>query len=135
MASPDDGWTIRATVHHIADGDQFWTTAIKMALGPEEHLFELPWYWRADQTLWADRWCYTERDVTPALDLLIANRRIVVDILQNFPYSLDRSVHVRWPNGTLESGTIRVVLQMQNDHLLGHASDIEAILAQRSAGP
>ncbi|MEJ2279063.1 MAG: DinB family protein [Candidatus Lokiarchaeota archaeon] len=72
------GWTIRQIVHHIADGDDLWKTAIKIALGNEQAEFTLKWYLAFPQTEWAKRWNYENRSIDESLILLKANRNHIL---------------------------------------------------------
>ncbi len=123
--APEAGsWAIRQIVHHIADGDDLWTTGIKMALGDSEAVFGIPWYWEVPQTTWAERWAYARRAVESSVALLVANRRHVAQLVQAIPDAWQKPLRVRWPEGQEEQGTVGGVIKMQTGHLLDHLEDI-----------
>src|SRR5512144_298625 len=81
--APDaESWSIRQIIHHLVDGDDLWSLAIKMALGGGETGFGLHWYWQESQVQWSQNWAYARRDIGPALALLEANRRYIIDLVE-----------------------------------------------------
>jgi hypothetical protein len=127
-AAPDTGdWTIRQIVHHIVDGDDIWKTFIKIALGNSEATFDLQWYWDIPQTVWAESWAYARREIEPSLALFHANRRHIVQLVQEIPKAWDRSLIIKWPHGDLQQVTVGWVIEMQSRHVTGHVEDIRRI--------
>ena len=49
LAKGAEGWTIRETIHHIADGDDLWKLFIKRALGNPNGEYAFDWYWQVPQ--------------------------------------------------------------------------------------
>lgn len=125
------GWSIRQIVHHIADGDDIWKLAVKMAMGNEQPELALAWYWSQTQDTWADRWAYSKRSIGPSLSLLKATREHVVQLLESVPDAWNRAVTVRTPKGEIELVPVGFVVQMQGDHVFHHLERIRAILAER----
>lgn len=127
-ATPDaENWSIRQLVHHIVDGDDVWKTFIKIALGNSEATFELQWYWDIPQTTWAESWAYATREIEPSLALFHANRRHVVQLVQEIPDAWERSLIIKWPHGDLQQVTVGWVIEMQSHHVAGHVEDIQKI--------
>jgi hypothetical protein len=122
-----DAWTIRQIVHHIVDGDDLWKTCIKAALGNSEGLFTLQWYWDKSQMEWSESWRYASRGVESALALLDANRHHIVELLENDPNVLEKSIRLQPPHDAEVCITIKEVIEMQVRHMTGHTQDIQAI--------
>jgi hypothetical protein len=126
VALDAETWTIRQIVHHIVDGDDIWKTCIKAALGTDA-AFSLPWYWDIPQDMWVQHWNYAGRAIEPSLALFEANRRHIVQLLQQIPGAGKRRVVIRWPNGQEHETTVGWVVAMQAKHVADHVSDIRAI--------
>jgi hypothetical protein len=127
-AAPDaENWSIRQAVHHLVDGDDMWSLAVKMALGGSEVLFDLHWYWQISQAQWARNWAYARREVGPALALFAASRRYVVDLVKAVPGAWDCSVLVPWPNSDAGRLAVGEILAMQARHVGGHIEEIRKI--------
>jgi hypothetical protein len=124
-----DRWTIRQTVHHLADGDYLWKLFILMALAGGEEPFQIHWYWTAGQPEMASRWQYARREVASSLALFAANRKHTCEILQAIPDAGRLILPVRWPDGSQQPVSIAEVVASQADHVDGHLEDIEAVLA------
>lgn len=124
-----DHWTIRQTVHHLADGDALWKIFILMALAGSEEPWQIPWYWSTGQREIATRWAYVRRDIASSLALLEANRKHTYELLQAFPEVGDKTLPVQWLDGKRELASISEVIASQADHVEGHIEDIDAILA------
>src|SRR4030065_140866 len=81
-----ESWSIRQLIHHIADGDYLWKEFLLRAAGDPELEFSLEWYWCLPQDDWVKRWSYAERDITPSIALLVANRQHTRDLLMQVPW-------------------------------------------------
>ena len=123
-----DSWSIRQIVHHLADGDEIWRTCIKAALGNEQGLFTLRWYWDKPQLEWSQNWHYAGRDIESSLVILRANRRQMVELIKLSPGALEKSIRLQKPDGGEERVTIGYIIGMQGRHVLGHIEDIKQIL-------
>lgn len=128
------GWSVREIVHHIADGDDIWKMAIKMAIGNEQAEFDLGWYSSLAQVTWSDRWAYSRRSIETSLSLLRASREHVVQLLACVPEAWNRSVVVHTPKAGIEQVPVGFVIQMQADHITHHLERIHTIL-QMEARP
>jgi uncharacterized damage-inducible protein DinB len=121
-------WSIRQIAHHIVDGDDIWKTCIKAALGNQNGIFTLQWYWDKPQAEWADSWQYKTRSLEGSLALFRANRDHIVELLRLIPDAWEKSVRIVWPKTTEEERiTVEYVLKMHADHALDHINDIRAI--------
>jgi hypothetical protein len=122
-----DSWSIRQIVHHLADGDDLWKMCIKAALGNEQGLFSLLWYWDKPQVEWSQSWHYADRDIDSSLALLRANRKHVMDLIYCIPDALGMSIRLQRPEGQEERITVGNVLEIQAQHLVEHVKDIQRI--------
>jgi uncharacterized damage-inducible protein DinB len=120
-------WTIRQIAHHIVDGDDLWKACAKAALGNSSGVFTLEWYWTVEQDLWAERWNYAGRALEPSLALFEANRRHMLQLLEQVPQSLERSILIRWPGAREQEVPVWWVVEMQTRHVEGHIGDIQTI--------
>jgi uncharacterized damage-inducible protein DinB len=127
LSLAENAWTIRQIVHHIADGDDLWKMCIKAALGNSDGPFTLQWYWDKPQMEWSASWSYASRSVESSLTLLDANRHHIVELLENVPEALEKSIRLQPPHGDEVHITVREVLEMQVRHMTGHTQDIQAI--------
>ena len=125
---PDtENWSIRQIVHHLVDGDDIWSLAVKMALGGSEAVFDLHWYWQTPQVQWARSWAYAQREIRPALELFAANRRYIIDLIEALPGAWECSILVPWPHHEAERLTVGQILAMQARHVRGHIEEIRKI--------
>jgi hypothetical protein len=122
-------WTIRQLVHHIVDGDDLWSVAVRAAIGNPDGVFTLQWYWDVPQTTWAEQWRYGDRDVQPSLELFNANRRHIAQLLEVIPEAWDRAITISWRGHADERASVAEIVEMQARHALGHITEIEAILS------
>ncbi len=124
-----DTWTIRQLVHHIVDGDDLWSVAVKAAIGNPNGVFTLQWYWDVPQTTWAERWHYADRDMRPSLELFKANRRHIAQLLEVVPEAWERAITISARGHEDECVPVIEIFAMQAHHALGHMSEIEQILS------
>ena len=127
LAQSSDSWSIRQIVHHLADGDDIWKIAIKAALGNSGGTYNLLWYWDKPQEEWADSWDYAGRGIESSLGLLRANRRHMVELLQQIPDAWEKCVFIPRPDGERRRATVGYVVEMQANHVPGHIDDIRRI--------
>lgn len=126
-APANGGRTIRQIIHHIADGDDLWKTAVKMALGNEKAEFTLQWYLTFPQVEWAKRWNYEKRSINESLTLLRASRVHILQLLKYTPDGWSKSVQYKGYNGEIEIVPIGFIVQMQADHIVHHIKRISEI--------
>lgn len=127
------GWTIRQIVHHLADGDDIWKLAIKMAIGHDEAEFALGWYQVMSQQEWSNRWAYGSRPINVSLALLKASREHVLQLLESVPDAWHCAVMLRKPDGEIERVPVGFIVDMQAEHVFHHLRRIQEILEQRCA--
>ena len=131
LSFTSDSWSIRQIVHHLADGDDLWKMCIKAALGNEQGLFSLLWYWEKPQVDWSQSWHYANRDIDSPLALLRANRKQIVELINQTPGAWEKSIRLQRPEGQEERITVGWVLEMQARHIIEHVKDIQMILQVR----
>jgi len=85
-------WTIRQIVHHVADSEDIWSTAIKVALGAPGSTFDFHWY--PGNEPWADALDYAGRAIGPAVALVRAKRAHIAQLLRHMPDSWERPVRI-----------------------------------------
>ena len=132
LARTADSWTIRQNVHHVVDGDDIWKTCIKAALGNEEGLFDLQWYWDKPQMEWAENWGYAIRPVETSLALFRANRQHIIELVQQTPNAWGKSMRIKTPRDEETCITVGDVLEMQAPHVITHVTDIQMILREHN---
>jgi len=123
-----ESWTIRETIHHIADGDDMWKLFIKRAIGNPNGEYAFDWYWQVPQDEWAKHWHYQEKSIEPSLALFRANRNHIVQLLRHTPGALEKSLRVRWPTKLGEQEVkVRLIVEGQTQHALAHIAEIREI--------
>ena len=127
LAPSADEWSIRQIVHHIVDGDDIWKTCIKTALGNSEALFSLQWYSVKSQEEWSENWAYPRRGLEPSLALYRANRAHIVDLIENIPGALEKSIRFDRPGKEEMRITVFDVVELHVQHLAEHIESIKAI--------
>lgn len=125
------GWTVRQIVHHLADGDDIWKLAIKMAIGHDDVAFDLGWYQALSQQEWAARWSYDSRPINASLSLLKAGRDHVLQLLNSSPDAWNHAVLLRTPDGRIERIPVGFIVDMQAEHMFHHLRRIDAIVKER----
>jgi uncharacterized damage-inducible protein DinB len=131
LSQTSDIWTVRQIVHHIVDGDDIWKTCIKAALGNNDGLFTLQWYWDKPQTEWTENWKYSNRPIEPSLALFRANRNHIVELVQQTTNAWEKSIRINTLRDEEARITIGEVLEIQAPHVVEHISDIQTILRTR----
>ena len=120
-------WTIRQIVHHVVDGDDLWKTATKAALGNSRGLFSYCWYWERPQDDWSEDWAYAAREIEPSLALFRANRRHIVQLLEQVPDCWERLTLITVPDEEERQTRVAYVVEMQTNHVTAHIDDIRQI--------
>ena len=121
------GWSIRQIIHHLADGDDLWKTCIKITLGSEKAEFNLKWYQEIPQIDWAKRWNYEKRSIAASINLLKANRKHILQLLEYNPNGWAKTFQYQEPDGKIEMITIGFVIEMQAKHVVHHIKRIAEI--------
>jgi hypothetical protein len=127
LAKAAGEWTIRQIVHHIADGDDIWIPCIKGAIGNSDGLFSLRWYADKPQIEWVELWKYSGRSIQPSMDLLCANRRHVLQLLEQIPDAGNKTIWFKRRNKRKIKIRIVDVLEIQAGHVVEHVEEIKLI--------
>ena len=129
LSSAPGAWSIRQIVHHIADGDDLWSMALKAALARSGFHYSQDWY-TTDNAI-AEPLDYAGRAIAPSLALFRAHRAHITQLMQHLPDAWERYILFRWPNTEAEeqvsAGTI---IRAQARHAEEHIEAIRRILRQ-----
>jgi catechol 2,3-dioxygenase-like lactoylglutathione lyase family enzyme len=124
-------WTIRQLVHHIADGDDLWMSAVKAALVSSGTQYRHDWYTPDNAS--ADILDYAGRAIKPALLLFRANHEHILQLVRHLPGALERYVMFEWPGQEARQFTVQGILYSQAMHVAIHCNEITEIRSlQRS---
>lgn len=131
LSSAPGEWSIRQIVHHIADGDDLWSMALKAALaGPGFH-YSHEWY-STDNAI-AEPLDYAGRAIAPSLALFRAHRAHIVQLMQLLPDAWERYILFRWPGTEVEEQvTTARIIRSQARHAETHIEEIRRILRKHS---
>lgn len=118
-------WTIRQLVHHIADGDDLWGSAIKAALANSGSQYRHDWY--TTNNACAETLDYAGREIEPALHLFRANHEHILQLLRHLPGALERYVLFAWPGQEAHLLPVQNMLYTQAMHVALHCDEILSI--------
>ena len=126
-------WTVRQLVHHIVDGDDIWSMAIKAALAASGCVYHHDWY--TPDNACAVTLDYATRAVEPAVVLFRARRTYIVELLSHLPDPWERYVLFTRP-GRPEaiSFTVEAMVRSQAQHALEHLAEIQEAPHDQRAG-
>lgn len=110
-------WSIRQTVHHMADSDASSLVRILMALAESGREFKSNPY---SQDRWVEGLDSARRPVTTSVALFAAIRAHVTALVRHLPDALDRSVET----SATGRSTVRHMLSMLGSHAIGHTAQI-----------
>ena len=120
-------WTIRQIVHHIADGDDLWSMALKAALTKPGFHYSQHWY-STDNAI-AGPLDYAGRAIEPALALFRAHRAHITQLMQHLPDAWERYILFSWQQSEeAEKVTAGTIIRAQTRHAEEHIEEIRAIL-------
>ncbi|MCP4157595.1 MAG: hypothetical protein GY757_58330 [bacterium] len=124
LSRAEGKWTIRQIVHHIADAEDLWETAIKAALGNTGCTFDFSWYILDNKC--AVPLNYTNRPIYDAVALFKVLRRYVANMVKHLPNARERNIHLTRSGDELEEKTLVVdeILNWQVLHLEIHIKQI-----------
>jgi hypothetical protein len=74
-------WTIRQIVHHLTDGETFWSVFLRLALGVPGASAQLDWY--PGNETWAGALDYAGRPIEAAVALFRAQRLYTAHLLEH----------------------------------------------------
>ncbi|HLW03534.1 MAG TPA: DinB family protein [Ktedonobacterales bacterium] len=129
---PTEGeWSIRQIVHHITDGDDLWSMALKAALANSGCLYRHDWY--TPDNAWAESLDYAGREIEPAVALFRANRAAVLQLVRHLPNAWERSMRFEAPYlSNPEQVTVGEIIVSQASHALAHCEEIRQIRRSHS---
>jgi hypothetical protein len=128
-----DGWSIRAYVHHTVEGELIWQVNLRAAAGCNGIEFPMGWYFSQEQETWAERWGYDRRPVGPALALFRGSTHNLVEFLRCLPEVWEHTGRVTWPGDTKETVlSVRDIVLIHLRHMDQHTADIQAIVARHT---
>lgn len=129
LSRAEGKWTIREIVHHIADVEDIWETAVKAALGNPGCTFDFGWY--VPDNKCAPFLEYNRRPIREAVKLFKALRHYLADMLKQLPDPWERKLTLTRSNDDVEKTlTVTEILNWQILHLDIH---IKQILEAHSA--
>jgi uncharacterized damage-inducible protein DinB len=116
-------WSVKQIIHHISDGDDLWKMVIKAAIGDPGCRFDASWYIVGNG--WAGTLDYAGRSPDAAYELFESNRRHIVQLIEHYVDSWDRSVTFTLGGVTKERVlTVEEVVRWQVTHTQQHIDDI-----------
>lgn len=120
-------WSIRQIVHHIAEAELLWNTALKAALANPGCTFDFNWYI-------ADNKCagplfYNRRPIDESLALFRASRKQVLELLELADRFWEQFLYAQHENmGGKRKFTVEDIVQWQDKHLRLHLIQIKKSL-------
>jgi hypothetical protein len=124
-------WSIRQTVHHLADDGDVWCLALKKAIatpGAPMHLEGFP-----GNEVWAAQLRAHERPIDGALALITAHVRVMSDLLHDFPAAWDNAVSILDEQGRVaQQVTCGQMIGFLGEHMDNHIAVIQSIRKQHS---
>jgi uncharacterized damage-inducible protein DinB len=124
LSRAEGKWSIRQIVHHIADAEDIWETAIKAALGNSGCRFDVNWYIPDNKC--AEPLDYTNRPVADAVELFKAARRHIAVLVNYLPDDAWER-HIIFVRDDLPEGKefkVGEMLRFQTMHLDRHIKQI-----------
>lgn len=119
-------WTVRQIVHHIADGDALWGTAIKAALATSGTTYSHEWYTGNDEM---ERTLdYANRPIELSLALFRVHRAYFSALIRHLPDAWERFVIFQQSDQAGERTTVEEIVRSQATHALEHIEEIQETL-------
>lgn len=121
-------WTIREIIHHLVDDGDVWCMQIKRAIATPGVTARFEGY--PGNEVWAGRLDFEDRDVGPALRLIVAHCAYLIELLTRFGDSWDNTiVIVDVASGSERKMSVLQIVQMLVEHMEEHMAQIEEIRA------
>ncbi len=118
-------WTIRQTVHHLAESASIFLMMIKSALAQSGSVFVRSPY---DQDHWVQALDYNGRAIEPSVALVKAVHAHIAQLLHHIPDYWDRYVMMKYADEPPESEgrklTVGQVLSILSRHTVEHCEEI-----------
>ena len=131
MAAPGE-WSIRQTVHHLAEDGDVWSMLVKKAIatpGVPARFEGFP-----GNDIWARELSTDKREIGPALALIHAHRTFLAHLAADFPHAWDRQVIIHDETGrAVQPLSVREILDMLSDHMREHIRVVESTLTASEA--
>ena len=119
-------WTIREIIHHLVDDGDLWSMRIKQAIATPGTTVRLDGF--PGNEVWSGSLDFEDRDVGPALGLIVAHCTYLIELLTRFYNAWDRFVIVLdTATGSERPMTVLQIVQMLVEHMEEHMQQIEAI--------
>jgi hypothetical protein len=119
-------WTIREIIHHLVDDGDLWSMRIKQAIATPGLKVRFGGY--PGNEVWAGHLDFEDRDVNPAIDLIVAHCNYLVELLSRFSNSWNDSITlVDLDTDSEQTISVTQMVEMLTEHLEEHIGQIEAI--------
>ena len=119
-------WTIREIIHHLVDDGDLWSMRIKQAIATPDVRVRFEGF--PGNAVWAGHLDFEDRDVGPALNLILAHCTYLIELLTRFSNSWDHGITIVDEQlGSERDMNILQIVQMFVEHLEEHLEQIEAI--------
>ena len=126
-------WSIRQIVHHIAESEVLWNTALKAALANPGCIFDFNWY--IADNICAGPLFYHKRPIKESLALFRASRKQVLELLHLVDRFWEQSLFVQHENmGGKRKFAVEEIVQWQDKHLRLHIIQIKKSLKKPGTG-
>jgi hypothetical protein len=121
-------WTIREIIHHLVDDGDVWSMRLKQAIATPGAIVRFSGY--PGNEVWAGHLDFEDRDVGPAIALILAHYDYMVELLSRFNLSWNDSITLLdMDTDTERSMCVTEIVEMLIEHLQEHIDQIEAIEA------
>lgn len=122
-------WTVRQIVHHVSDDADLWCFALKKAIASPGAPVRFEGF--PGNEVWFGKLGFGARPVASALDLLVAHRRLMVEIASSTP-DWEGAFIALFDEKAQPLGKLGVaqILEMLTGHTAEHLNTLRAIRAQ-----
>ena len=121
-------WTIREIIHHLVDDGDLWSMRINQAIATPGTTVRMEGY--PGNERWAGALDFEDRNVAPAIKLIVAHCAYLMELLTRFANAWDKSIVVLdVASGTEREMSVLQIVQMLVEHMEEHMAQIEDIRA------
>ena len=117
-APSENEWSGAYVIHHLADFEIHFSHRILRILTEENPLIE-----SYDESTYVNSLAYAQRDLTSSLNSILANRKLIHEILVNADISVLERPAVHSVKGDIK---LKNLLQSSTGHLDDHATQLKA---------